>query len=1431
MLRQFRTAALNVKLLVIIAAIGIILIAGLYFARKYRQGLIAAEARTKGIAAVEAARAHVAAGEYEASIVDWNTARTFLLRASSMRPTDTDLLPLLAEANLSGRPVAGAQVGQAARALRRLLRVDPDHRDYFETLVRLYQTAGDTDEILQITRLRAEAVSDDVLVPLWEARVALMRQDPERAEQLLREVVANGADQPPDPAVTEACVLLAGIKLLEADAGAPPALQTAREWADRAVAVGADEPYARVRRAALLRRLAAQATDPDARNTLVDAAKDDLQRAEAALETDARAILLLVEEWLAYGQTQQADRALSLAKNLAPQHYQRYFTDPNQWTVAVFLLDVQLALATGDTERGERIAREALAALRPFPHVNQVRPLAIEMLISNGAIQDAQRELLDFETEMETRPRSVERDARIAFLKARLAALDGQHYEVIRLLEQYAERPDARPALRQLLAEAFQQTGQTQRLENILARINDAAGDPQAVFAMRMRLLTLRLQQQRWEDVLTLINRFPPTQRGNREIQLAGLTARIGLEMRSTPLNRERITELERAIETLSAENPEWTQPVLLRATLAEARGDVDAARRILVEHLENDPETPVAALFARAGIEERAGDPDAALRVYTQATERFSDDAATWVALSDFHQRRGDDPAALQTLAAALQAVPEEARTPIRARRAITRAAEGEIDSAIDELRQLVEANPADINLKNALLACLHEAGLTNRTNLQLAANTIIELARQQGATVIDADGTRINDIRGGSGLSWRYELARYWMAKPTWRSKRAEIESLLRWCLKETDAWVAPAALLGELHERVRSWSEAEAVYTRGFEATGNPELARRLVRALQRQGRLEDARAVFAQLRDQLGDQQRGEIGLQMALRADDYETALQELRARRSSGSTTAADLVTLALVEYAETNNAETALQALDEAEAAGADPIPLAAARARIWAGEEQLDQADTVLTKLIEANPTSDAYRLRGALRANNGRRADAERDFNRMIELADSDWPYMAMTEFYLQEDKPAEAVRYAEQGLNAYPDSAVLKRARAAALLARNAAGDADDAEVLLTELITRQPADPHLYYLLASAYLKQNGDDQADAARNVLRNALQADLGTLDTMRGLTLRAVEVQDDELTLALAQRGLETYPGDPILCGLIAPAEIRLNRLDQAAAHLETFLSSDAGAEEVQLLISLIQIHQQQERFDRAARWLARLIQRAPQRPETLQVRVVQAAADERFDEIPAIVAATNDDGNLAEGFTFAAWVLRQSGHAPREEVLALADRAISLDPQATGALELRAMVLYETGDITRAEAAYERIIELAPNNANARNNLAWIKFDSRAEPDEAFPHAQRAVELAPNEPNFRDTLGQILLAQGRARAALIEFQRGLSNASAPAQQGPLVFHLAQAAAATQDRAAVRQHDDLISRALSSPNVFGLSPEQVRRLVEIRN
>lgn len=119
----------------------------------------------------------------------------------------------------------------------------------------------------------------------------------------------------------------------------------------------------------------------------------------------------------------------------------------------------------------------------------------------------------------------------------------------------------------------------------------------------------------------------------------------------------------------------------------------------------------------------------------------------------------------------------------------------------------------------------------------------------------------------------------------------------------------------------------------------------------------------------------------------------------------------------------------------------------------------------------------------------------------------------------------------------------------------------------------------------------------------------------------------------------------------------------------------------------------------------------------------------------------------------------------------------------------------------------DIKAAVGHYERVLQIAPNNAHALNNLAVAYGELKD--NRALATAEQAYKLQPKSASVQDTLGWISLAQGQtARAVSL-----LKDAASGAPNNPEIrYHYVNALEKSGDKAKARQELDALLKDFKS-------------------
>ena len=137
-----------------------------------------------------------------------------------------------------------------------------------------------------------------------------------------------------------------------------------------------------------------------------------------------------------------------------------------------------------------------------------------------------------------------------------------------------------------------------------------------------------------------------------------------------------------------------------------------------------------------------------------------------------------------------------------------------------------------------------------------------------------------------------------------------------------------------------------------------------------------------------------------------------------------------------------------------------------------------------------------------------------------------------------------------------------------------------------------------------------------------------------------------------------------------------------------------------------------------------------------------------------------------------------------------------MTLLDRQVASHPDDTQLRFMRAMRLYDRGDLAGMERDLRRIIEQEPDNAMALNALGYTLADRTARYQEALELIERAHRLEPESPAILDSLGWVHHKLGDDQRALPY----LREAYASQQDQEIAAHLAEVLWQLERRAEAR-------------------------------
>lgn len=368
----------------------------------------------------------------------------------------------------------------------------------------------------------------------------------------------------------------------------------------------------------------------------------------------------------------------------------------------------------------------------------------------------------------------------------------------------------------------------------------------------------------------------------------------------------------------------------------------------------------------------------------------------------------------------------------------------------------------------------------------------------------------------------------------------------------------------------------------------------------------------------------------------------------------------------------------------------------------------------------------------------------------------------------------------------------------------------------------QFLKRNPRDAHAM-LVMSDIARHEGQEQD--YRGWLEKARQAQpalpepalrLGRFHLAKGEPLKALDISR-QLTVS--------HPNEPAALELLAQSQLAAGDKDNGMASLTKLLAiapQHAGAH-----YRLAQLQVERKHLAAARSSLEKAVATRPDFYEALHLLAMIELDAKRPDQALKIAqdaqsrAPRSPAGLIVEGDV--QMRLGKSAEAARsfEKALALGDNGplqikrhqalrrggeaqaadrqllewLKANPRDVGVRYYLGEVRMQERNFPQAINLFKAVINLAPQNAMALNNLAWL-YDQQRNPL-ALQTAEQAYKLSPDSSAVQDTLGWILFKQGQTQRSL-----ELLRKAATASKDPSIrFHYAAALARSGDKAQARQ------------------------------
>jgi tetratricopeptide (TPR) repeat protein len=494
---------------------------------------------------------------------------------------------------------------------------------------------------------------------------------------------------------------------------------------------------------------------------------------------------------------------------------------------------------------------------------------------------------------------------------------------------------------------------------------------------------------------------------------------------------------------------------------------------------------------------------------------------------------------------------------------------------------------------------------------------------------------------------------------------------------------------------------------------------------------------------------------------------------------------------------------------------------------ARFYLGEQKKDRAEQTLAEAKKAMPDdATAYRLLGDFYAATGDLDKAIAEYASLFDQHPNDLPLKkTYISALLQKGRTADVTRLNDEILKKNPKDVEAQIIRGRVLIGEKKGSDAIQA---LDTAVKIEPdnAGGH-YYLALASDLTGDTTRRETELREAVRlrpdflpaeTALGAvamqkgDWATLNSAgaavirmqpnapQGYVMRAISEVGRKDTVAAESdfnRAIEVAPKDPI--GYVRLGEFRLTqgRSKDADRLLEQALDLNPGSAQALRLLMASYAMQKLP----LPRMVARISAQIAKSPNNSAFYALLGAAEAQArDFVNAelhLQKALQLDANDLSAFTVLAQVQIASGNG--DKAMATYEAWAKQSPRDPRPLLMIGTLQQGKNDWQKAQEAYQKALQVAPDYPLAANNLAYVMLLHGGNPDVALSLAQTAHRGMPDSPNAADTLAYAYLQKGAYDSAvgLLEeaIQKDPNNAT-------FEYHLALAYERMNEFGRARQH-----------------------------
>src|SRR5581483_1226741 len=356
-----------------------------------------------------------------------------------------------------------------------------------------------------------------------------------------------------------------------------------------------------------------------------------------------------------------------------------------------------------------------------------------------------------------------------------------------------------------------------------------------------------------------------------------------------------------------------------------------------------------------------------------------------------------------------------------------------------------------------------------------------------------------------------------------------------------------------------------------------------------------------------------------------------------------------------------------------------------------------------------------------------------------------------------------------------------------------------GHAYDASQTLQSILKNDPDNGVVHYHLGSAF-----NELGDLARaeDEWRNAVRLRPELTEAHRALAAVALRKGEMDLLVQSANEIISRQPASPDGYALRAVAFV--NRKDFSKAEDDVRKAMEVAPQNPLGYVQMGNVKLVEKQYTEAQKWYQQGLDRDSSSTDALsglmnsylaqkQVDRAVAAANAQIAKVPnssnfydllgtALFNNKKDLAGAEAAFKKAAELDKNNSDAllklgqvqvargSADDAIATYKRSLQDNPREPSFYILIGELYESKQDWENAKQAYQKALELKPDNPLASNNLAYVMLETGGNVDVALSLAQTARRGMPNSPNAADTLGWVYYQKGAYRSAIDLFQESL-------------------------------------------------------------